>query len=565
MRDTMYDEMEPPVYPDEFWDPEQETVFWDAEPAETRFAEDGAWDRAPAGPVLAMSVIRTAEGDVSKLSNDELLGAISAGERVQGQAAWAANVLAAEYARRNLEIDEATGEETLGEFGADDYAQEILVAGSTAKRNLTRSLTLGHLPRCMELAHDGALTDYRQRIIAEETVLLDPVLLDTADELIAKDAAGRTPGSLRSRVRKIVMRLDPQQAEAKRKNGTRNRRVEFWEGESGNVTMAAREMSVGVAAAIKQALDGWARIMRAAGIEGSLDNLRHDAATALLLGRQPVSGAATPAGPVQPTNPFNPWEYPDYEPQMGSEEPPVPASPVVTINLMITAGTLDPRVNAPGFVPGFGNITAQAARDLIIAGSANQASRWCVTEVDPVTGYAVSHGCARGPHRWPGPGAGPPDGQPPGNGPPGNGPPGNGPPGRWPREPGAPPSQQVAEFIASLNVMTEPLATQPGDQGRTEPGHDPSRTLRHLIEARHATCATPGCDTPAVNCDMEHRIEYENNGPTSEGNLDPATHGHCHRVKQNNQWKVIKTGPRETIWAGPSGRTRTVRPTRHLL
>jgi hypothetical protein len=558
MRETMFDEMEPPVYPDEFWDAECEAGFADAGPAEIQFAEDGAWDKAPADPVLAMSVIRTAEGDVSRLSNDELLGAIAAGERVQGQAAWAANVLAAEYARRNLEIDDKTGEETLGEFGADDYAQEILIAGTTAKRNLTRSLTLSHLPRFMELAHDGALSDYRQRIVAEETALLDPVLLGKADELIAKDAVGRTPGSLRSRVRKIVMRLDPQQAEAKRKNGSRNRRVEFWEDESGNVTMAAREMGVAAAAAIKQALDGWAKIMRQAGIEGSLDNLRHDAATALLLGRQPVTGTANPH-PVQArnANPFNPWEYPDYEPGTGSDEPPVPGSPVVTVNLMITAGTLDPRVNAPGFVPGFGNITAQAARDLIVAGSANRASRWCVTEVDPVTGYATSHGCARGAHPWPGPGPGPgpPDGQPPGNGP----------PDPWPRESAAAPSQQVAEFIASLDVTMEPLATQPGEQGRTEPGHDPSRKLRHLIEARHATCATPGCDTPAVDCDMEHRIEYENNGPTSEGNLDPATHGHCHRVKQNERWKVIKTSPRETTWIGPSGRKRIVRPTRHLL
>jgi hypothetical protein len=159
MRDTAYDETVPPIYADEFWDPECEAGFWDAEPAESQFAKGGAWDVAPASPMLAMSVIRTAEGDVSRLSDNELLGAISATERVQGQAAWAANVLAAEYTRRNLEIDDKTGEETLGEFGTDDYAQEIRVSGMTAKRNLTRSLTLSQLPRCMELAHDGYLRD----------------------------------------------------------------------------------------------------------------------------------------------------------------------------------------------------------------------------------------------------------------------------------------------------------------------------------------------------------------------------------------------------------------------
>jgi hypothetical protein len=555
MRDTEYDE--PPVYPDEFWDEDAEAGFWSAEPAERGFAQGGVWDASPATPVLALTVIRTAEGNVSKLSDGELLGLVAAAERIEAQVAWAANTAAAEYARRNLEVDEKTGNESLGEFGADDYAQEIKVSGTAAKQTLNRSLTLGHLPRCMELAHDGALTGYRQRIIAEETAPLDPVLLDKADELIAKEAVGRTPLSLRGRVRKIVMGLDPQAAEAKRKSGSRSRRVEFWEDQSGNMTMAAREMSVAVAAAIKQGLTGWAQLMRKAGIKGSMDNLRHDAAAALLMGRHPVTGQ-TPAQAPEPeagtaeADPFNPWGFGDsFELGMESDEPPVPGSPIVNINLHISSGTLDPKIDAPGFIPELGvNVTGKVARDLIIAGSANAASRWCITEVDPETGYAVAHGCARGRHPWPGPSNNPPDSDP---------------PGRWPGEPVTPPGPEVAEFIASLGVTVERLATEPGEDGRTEPQHDPSRKLRHMIEARNATCATPGCDHPAVTSDMEHRIEYENGGKTSEGNLDPATHGHCHRVKQHSDWKVIKTGPRETIWIGPSGRKRVVGPTRYLV
>jgi hypothetical protein len=532
MRETTYDE-EPATYPDEFWDPEVEAGFWVAEPAERGFGQGGTWDGQPANPVLAMTVVRTAEAGVSGLSNSELLGAIAAADRVAAQAAWAANTLAAEYTRRNLECDEKTGEETLGEFGADDYAQEIKVSGGTAKRDLTRARTLGQLPRCMELAHDGALSDYRQRIIAEETAQVDPALLGRADELIAADAAGRTPLSLRAYVRKIVMALDPALAEAKRKNGSRNRRVEFWEDLSGNMTMAAREMSVAVAAAIKQALTGWAQIMRKAGVKGSLDNLRHDAAAALLMGRHPVTGQAPEPAPAPtgdtPANPLNPWEYTDYEPGMGADEPPVPGSPRIGINLLITLGTIDPKIDAPGFIPELGvNVTGKVARDLITAGSGNPASRWCLTEVDPATGYATAHGCARGLHSWP-------------------------------------PTAGMREFIASLGVRMERLATESGEDGRTEPQHDPSRKLRHMIEARNATCATPGCDHPAVTSDMEHRVEYENGGKTSEGNLDPATHGHCHRLKQNERWQVIKTGPRETVWIGPSGRKRVVLPTRYLI
>jgi hypothetical protein len=543
-------EARPGVYPDEFWDAEREEGYWESEPAEQGFAQGGAWDDRLADPVLAMSVVRTAEGGVSGLGDNELLGAIAAAERTAGQAAWAVNALAAEYAKRTLEWDSKLGREVIPEFGEEDYRQELAVSGMTARASLNRSLTLDQMPQCMRLAHDGALDGFRQRIIAEEAGVLDPVLIAKADGLIAKDAIGRTPGSLRNYCRKIVFTLDPQQAEKRRQRAAKGRRIEFWPEQSGNVTMAAREMSVAVAAGIKQSLTAWAKIMRATGIEGSMDNLRHDAAAALLLGRHPVTG--TPAGTVveetggddrDPEAAYlNPWGFGDFEPGKEAAEPPVPGSPMVNIHLVITAGTLDQKTDAPGYVPEFGWVTGQVARDLITAGSEHPATRWCVTEVDSGTGEAVAHGCARGRHRWP-----PPDGGPPG---------GHSGSATPPLEPG------VAEFLTSLNLKTEPIARTSDDDGHAEPRHDPSRELRHLIEARNATCATPACDAAAVTSDMEHRIPWEDGGETSEHNIDPG-HRHCHRLKQHKGWRVEKTGPCETRWTGPSGRTRIVRPTRY--
>jgi hypothetical protein len=548
----------PMTYPEDFWDAEREEGLRAAEPAERLFAQGRAWDGEPAGPVLGMAVSRTARGDVSGLSDDELLGAIAANERVAGHHAWVANTLAAEYARRNLEWDPKAGQEVIGEFGEEDYRQEIVVSGMAARGNLARSLTLGRMPECMRLALEGMLDGFRQRIIAEESALLDPVLAAKADELIARHAAGRTPGSLRHLCRRIVLALDPRQAEERRQKAAKGRRVEFAPEQSGNAMMTARELSVSVAMSVKQALTGWARIMREAGLGGSLDNLRADALAALALGRHPVTGGAAPAftGTAQPAGGgawdgitpaeqdpaeqaedeeaawFNPWGYRDFESGTEAGEPKVPGSPVVTINLLITPGTLDPRTDAPGWIPGWGNITGAAARDLITVGTANPATRWCVTQLDRETGQAVAHGCARGQHRWP-----PPDG---------------------------PPPTAVAGFVASLNLTTEPIASTSSDDGHAEPRHDPSRRLRHLIEARNATCATPGCDAAAVSCDMEHRIPWEENGPTDEHNLDPGCR-HDHRLKQRKDWKVTKTAPGQTRWTGPSGRTRTVRPTRYTV
>ena len=98
MRDIEYDE--PPVYEDEWWDPEMEAGFRAAEPAEWQFSQGQVWNDQPGGPVLGLAVSATAEGDLSGLSDHELLGAISAAERVAGHAAWAANMLAAEYTDR---------------------------------------------------------------------------------------------------------------------------------------------------------------------------------------------------------------------------------------------------------------------------------------------------------------------------------------------------------------------------------------------------------------------------------------------------------------------------------
>lgn len=542
----------PACYPDEVWDAEREMGWRGAEPAERGFAQGRELDGQMAGPLLAMVVTSTAEADVAELSDDQLLGAIAATERVAGHYAWAAGRLAAEYGRRNLVWDPKLGEEVIPEFGEADYAQEILLSGTAARGNLNRSLVLDRMPECATLGRQGQLSAYRQRVIAEEAGQLDAELLAKADTLIAADAAGRTPGSLRNLCRKIVFTLDPGQAEERRKKASRGRRAEFGQEQSGNAMIVARELNIAVTAAIKQALSRWARIMRAAGIEGSMDNLRADAMTALLLGRHPVTGVAAdeiqsadqdPAEQAEDPDAahFNPWGFQDFEIGTDTEAGPAAAAgaaPVVNFHLLLTEGTLDPRTDAPGFIPGWGWITGAAARDLAAAGSANPASRWCVTEVDQA-GEAVRHGCARGRHRWA------PAGE-------RDGPPATGPPG-----------SAAASFVASLNLAMEPIARHSSDDGHREPQHDPSRKLAHLIRARLATCGTPACDASAFTADMEHTRPYEEGGETSEHNLDPRCRHH-HRLKQQADWKVAKTGPGQTRWTGPSGRTRIVRPTRYL-
>jgi len=110
-----------------------------------------------------------------------------------------------------------------------------------------------------------------------------------------------------------------------------------------------------------------------------------------------------------------------------------------------------------------------------------------VTVTDP-DGHAVGHGCARPEPRNHGKRAGP---APPGftfspasrDGPPGGY-------GTWRlRTPGPGPG---------LIITLESLATDPCDHRHESSRHDPGVGLKHLIQVRHATCASPVCRRPAA-------------------------------------------------------------------
>lgn len=52
-------------------------------------------------------------------------------------------------------------------------------------------------------------------------------------------------------------------------------------------------------------------------------------------------------------------------------------------------------------------------------------------------------------------------------------------------------------------------------EGGPEPGYTPSARLADFIRCRDLTCRAPGCDRPAVDCDVDHTIPYAQGGPTT--------------------------------------------------
>ncbi len=75
------------------------------------------------------------------------------------------------------------------------------------------------------------------------------------------------------------------------------------------------------------------------------------------------------------------------------------------------------------------------------------------------------------------------------------------------------PSAHVGALIAA-GAHVAPIERCP----EPAPGYRPSAALDRFIRARDMTCRFPGCDCPAVACDIDHAIAYPN-GPTWAANL----------------------------------------------
>ena len=273
-----------------------------------------------------------------------------------------------------------------------------------------------------------------------------------------------------------------------------------------------------------------ARELKAAGLEGGLDELRARALLDLLLGQD-----SRPAFPPASTQPRTPGR-------------PAPAGFASRVTLTAPLATLTRLAARPGELSGLGPVDPWLTRDLATAAAQNPKTTWCLTVTDD-QGHAVAHGCARpeprshrkraGPARaragvrlHPGQSAtGRPDGY-----------------GSWRLQP---------RTRTGPDHHPRALTTDPCDHRHEAKGHDPGVKLRHLAQVRHATCTSPVCRRPAAQGDLEHNTPYEAGGRTCLCNTGPKCR-HDHRLKQHPKWRGSTSSPTAPSGGRPrrAGRTR---------
>jgi hypothetical protein len=117
-------------------------------------------------------------------------------------------------------------------------------------------------------------------------------------------------------------------------------------------------------------------------------------------------------------------------------------------------------------------------------------------------------------------------------------------------------------------VLAMALADRPlpaGDPARVvEPQHDPSATLAELVQQRDEGCDGPGCTVHAQRCDLDHHHRYDPRPAADPADRsDPRTptvgsslmarSERCHQAKHHASWTVVSHGDGSSTWTSPTG------------
>ena len=120
-------------------------------------------------------------------------------------------------------------------------------------------------------------------------------------------------------------------------------------------------------------------------------------------------------------------------------------------------------------------------------------------------------------------------------------------------------AELVAELAKSARLV--PLV-RPVDV--PEPRYTPSARLADFVRCRDLTCRAPGCDQPAVDCDVDHTVAFSDGGRTHPSNLKCLCRRH-HLLKTFWGWRDKQLPDGTVIWVLPDGHTYVTTPGSALL
>lgn len=224
--------------------------------------------------VNGFDAIRVVEAAARQIAHTEavLLAAVAAvPRRLDGDADAPAVHVPADADRLQAAVDEV------------GWALHQTTASAGRLAMLAETAVVDH-PALHAALDTGALDVPRVRVIADAVGVLDH---DSAAAVIAKilpQAPELTTGQLRQKLARLVLKVDPTAAAARRKRAIADRRVERYADHDGTATISALGLPVERAAAAMHRLDTLATGVKQRGDERTLNQLRADLMLDLIVG-----------------------------------------------------------------------------------------------------------------------------------------------------------------------------------------------------------------------------------------------------------------------------------------
>ncbi|MGB8995603.1 MAG: hypothetical protein WCC65_09880 [Pseudonocardiaceae bacterium] len=467
-------------------------------------------------------------------------------------------------------------------YAADEIRAALAWTRRAADREhgFAETLVL-RMPAVFTALDTGRICRSKAWVFADLCTDLTAEQVDVVGARLLPRAGGLTTGELAARIKKLVIALDPEWAARRYATAVRDRNVIGYLTEDGTATVTGLALPVEQAAAACAHVEELARATKRAGHPGRIGPLRADIYLGLLDGRwqhctraqiitdllarttsdtdgDPESARSTGAcgGDGSPAN------RPSSASAQGVPVTDTPADTVpaagrpprrVGVEIRVGLSTLLGRDRYPGEVAGWGPVTAEVARSLVIA---QRGAQWRFALTDPAGQLLLAGITRHRPHR-----AAP------------GGPVGELPPCRGGLVELQLPAALLTDLVADPDACGDWAAvvadlaaqyTQHTHRGGGRSAQGPTArfagaVLRRHVEIRDRSCVYPGCRATARSADLDHTVDHGHGGLTTGANSGPLCR-HDHRLKHAGRWRLHQPTPGHFTWISPLGRIYRTQP-----
>ncbi|HVU90661.1 MAG TPA: hypothetical protein VHC23_00425, partial [Jatrophihabitans sp.] len=282
---------------------------------------------------------------------------------------WAALAELAHRAPMNLPDAEHWAPERIFDSAVSELTAELRLSRPAAERELDHALTLDAMPQVAAALAAGTLDRTRAVVLLDGCADLTDVHRAKLLAELLPEAGTVTVATLKARVQRTAIALDPDWAERRYHQSVRQRRVVHYLDQDGTITLAAQNQPADQALAAKAHLTALAEAAQRAGATATLDVLRSVLFLGLLDARftgrthtQIIADLVAEFPP--PAAQISAHDTVEPPAQQAQQQAPAAAQVPSGVELRVALPVLMGLSEQPGEIAGVGPVLAPVAREL---------------------------------------------------------------------------------------------------------------------------------------------------------------------------------------------------------